>query len=461
MTLRKLWLIILVFVSIIAIAVNTLIFAFLTDRYFSDYLNESYDLHVNQILEYTSKAMVNEDVSYNQMAIELESHLNDPIIAIKLYDTNGDRLIEVSSDYYLDPQMRNGMMGNRMMEQMWGASSEEVHQYNITANEKTIGVMNITSHSLAENSFVARRFKGALVSNSLVSVLITILIAIFVGIIISRMMSHSLKDTEKLASDIRLGQEIELKTSGIQEINSIRESLLELNARLKLKQKTRKKLIDQLVHQTRTPLTILQSHIEAIEDGVIEVDDKEIQTFKNQIFDITSIISNMSSLIGASKDTDELKIESFELGTMLKQMQQGLVAQFMKKNIEFVIDSHQSIKLKTDKYKLSQAIYNLLINAYKYTEEKGLVKVSYTQSGDRCLLKIEDSGIGIAEKDIDKIFSAYYRSSTVIGQKGDGIGLYIVRENIKRIGGNVTVESKVGAGSLFTIDIPIDPIFSS
>ena len=461
MSLRKLWLMILVAVSIMAIAVNTIILTMLTDQYFSDYLNESYDLHVNQILTYTAKAMSNEDVSYHQMAIELEAHLNDPIIAIKLYDSKGKQLIAVSSDYYLQPQKRGGMMGGRMMGRIKKMTSEEVHQYNVTYENETLGVMNIVSHSLAENSFVARRFKDALVSNSLIAVVITIVIAIGIGIFISRVMSRSLKETEELAKDIQTGKEVALKLSGIQEINAIRESLLELNSRLRLKQKTRKKLIDQLIHQTRTPLTILKSHIEAIEDGVIEVDDKEIQIFQNQIVDITSIISNMSSLIGASKDISEMTIEVFELSTILKQMQQGLKAQFMKKEIDFLVETNQNVILKTDKYLLSQSIYNLLLNAYKYTHQGGVVKVRYAEKNDRCIIEIEDSGIGIEAKDHELIFSAYYRSSSAIKQKGDGIGLYIVRENITRIGGEVTVNSLIGEGSTFIIDIPINPISSS
>ncbi len=458
MSLRKLWLIILVIVSVVSVAINTWIFAYLTDRYFSDYLNESYDLHVNQILDYTQAAL-KADIPYEYMLIELESHLNDPIIALKLYDAEGNHLLEVSSDYYLNPQMGEGMMGRHMMEQMWTPSSEEVHQYEIIVDGEKAGIMNITSHSLAENSFVARRFKDALFSNSLIAVAITVGIATLVGIVVSQMMSRSMHDTEELANNIQLGQSVQMKSSGIQEINGIRESLMELNARLKLKQKTRKTLIDQLIHQTRTPLTILQSHIEAIEDGVVKIDKKEIQTFKNQISDITSIISNMSSLIGASKDTDEIKIEAFEVSTLLKQMKQGLIAQFMKKNIELNILSTQEITLKTDKYKLSQSIYNILVNAYKYTQAQGRVNISYELEHDRLLLRIQDTGMGIMQEDFDKIFSAYYRSAGVADIKGDGIGLYIVRENIQSIKGRVFVESVIGEGSTFTIDIPINPTF--
>ncbi len=100
-----------------------------------------------------------------------------------------------------------------------------------------------------------------------------------------------------------------------------------------------------------------------------------------------------------------------------------------------------------------------MVNAYKYTQAQGRVNISYELEHDRLLLRIQDTGMGIMQEDFDKIFSAYYRSAGVADIKGDGIGLYIVRENIQSIKGRVFVESVIGEGSTFTIDIPINPTF--
>lgn len=455
MTLRKIWLMILILVSVIAISSNTVILTFLTDRYFSDYLNESYDLHVNQILDYTTEALSSEEVSYRQMAIELESHINDPIIAIKLYDADGSLLVDVGSTEYMDSYMMGGMMGSSDDE--LDLSSQDTRQFQITSTSgEVLGIMNITIRSLAEESFVAMRFKSALLTNSLYAIGIAILIAVLIGVFISRKMSGSLKETEDLASDIQLGKNVKYSASGIKEINSIRESLMELHARLRMKQTTRKSLVDQLVHQTRTPLTILQSHIEAIEDGIIEVDENELKICQNQINDIKSIISNMSSMIDAGIEMDEVKVEKFDLYPLLKQIQQGLMAQFRKKQIQLVLTSDEKVTMISDKYKLSQSIYNILTNAYKYTNEKGWVKIAYHVAGEKLILKIQDSGIGIRENEIHKIFDAYYRSAAAPGTKGDGLGLYIVKENIGSIGGEVKIESELGVGSTFFLEIPLD-----
>ncbi|MGB5824650.1 MAG: HAMP domain-containing sensor histidine kinase [Proteocatella sp.] len=429
--------------SILVVGINAMILSTLTDRYFTDYLNENYNLHIEQILKYTRNTFLEDDVSYKQMAIELETHLNDPIIQIKVYNKEGDLLVDVSDDYH----MRGNMMGRN--------ASNEVIQYDITDNSGAIGKLNVTLHSVAENSFVARRFKGSLLINSLYSMLIAIGISLVTGIFISKKMSNSLQETAKIASDIQIGAISEVKPSFIKEVNAIRESLGELNTRLKLKQKSRKVLIDQLVHETRTPLTILKSYLEAKEDGLIEFTDEEIGTCQKQIEDITAIIANMRSMIDANKENDMIYIEEFEFNKIIKQIIAGLSAQFAKKNITLKLISDDKIKVVTDKAKLSQSIYNLITNAYKYTENNGEVIVSYAHTDTRLIIKIQDTGVGINSREQEKIFTPYYRvpSSTYI--EGDGIGLYIVKNNLEKIGGAITVKSKVKAGSIFVIEIPI------
>jgi signal transduction histidine kinase len=211
-----------------------------------------------------------------------------------------------------------------------------------------------------------------------------------------------------------------------------------------------------MVHQTRTPLTILQTHLEGIEDGIIDVNQKELTTCQNQISDITHIISNMSKLIDAGNEKEQLIIETFDLTTLLRQIEQGLSAQFKLKNIAFHVDTSKNLSITTDRYKLSQGIYNILTNAYKYTKENGTVTVSYRLLDNSLEIKIQDTGIGIEEKDLKSIFDAYYRGGHDNHQKGDGIGLFIVNKNIKSIGGYVDVKSKVNVGSEFVIHIPMD-----
>ncbi|WP_461206330.1 sensor histidine kinase [Clostridium sp. DL1XJH146] len=452
MSINKLWLMILTLVAIISIAINTLILTSLTDRYFNEYISENYENHLSQIIDYTEKALLEESVSYTQMEIELENHLNDPIIGIKLYNSNGDILAYVNDSYDMSGMMMNG----KMMKNMWNSTQDEVDQYIIKSEGETIGILSITRYSSAENSFVARMFKSTLFMNSLYAVIIAITISIVVGIFVSKKMGKALKDTADMALNIDFGSKGEPEETSITEINTIRESLKSLDERLKIKQKNRKGLIDELVHQTRTPLTVLKSHLEAMEDGIVEMTDEEISICQNQIENITLIISNMSGMIDGIRDVSEVMIEPFEFNQLIKQIIVGLHTQFEKKGINLELVSNGKISMETDKYKLSQSIYNVLTNAYKYTNTDGNVRVSYRVYNDKLILEIQDNGIGIAQKNIDNIFNAYYRDDAVINIKGEGIGLYIVKENLSMIKGNIIVKSIKNEGSSFFVEVPVN-----
>lgn len=456
MTIRKLWLIALISIAVIAIGINALVMTTLTDDYFKDYLNDTYENHVKQILDYTTNAISDDNVNYNRMFVDLETHLVDPIISIKLYDPSGKLLVSVFSDYHMNGSMGSINVGRGMFGMNDDKDSERVDQHEITYDGKLIAIMNITLHSDSDNSFIARKFKNELLINSLTSIALGILVSIIFGIFISKWMTKSLKDTQSLAYDLELGEKVNYKSTNIKEINSIRDNLLDLNVRLRLKQKTRKSLIDQLVHQTRTPLTILKSHIEAFEDGIIEVNDVELNICKNQIDNIDYIITNMSAMIDAKVKDKKTTISDFEISNLLDQIVNGLKPQFAKKKIKLSVTNIENIRLISDRELLSQSIYNILTNAYKYTNGKGFVEISYAIDQGLLRLKIRDTGIGISDADIDNIFDAYYRSSEVVNEKGEGIGLFIAKENIEKLGGTIDIVSNVGAGSTFTIIIPLE-----
>jgi two-component system, OmpR family, sensor histidine kinase BaeS len=450
MSIRKLWLIVLILVATLSIAINALILTSLTDRYFKTYLSETYDEHIDQMITYVVGSLKEETISLRQMAIELESHLDDPIVKIKLYGPQGVLLVQVEDrDYDRRDFDRMGMM-----DFMFRIGEEEVDSFDIIDNGVLLGKLNITKQSSAESSVIAMMFKSRLFINSLISTGFAIVITLLVGAYISKRMSKDLTDTAQLASNIQIGNPLENKPSSIKEINQIQNSLHDLNTRLKIKQKSRKTMVDQLVHQTKTPLTILKSHVEAIEDGVIQISKEELAIFQDQIDHLNNILSNMSTMIDAEKESEILTLETVDIHQLLNQIILGLRSQFDKKGIELKLISTTKVKLMTDPYKLSQVLYNLLTNAYKYTE-KGRVEISVKEDKDTLSISISDTGIGIEPTEISNIFNAYYRGASVTKIPGEGIGLYVVKENLNQLNATIDVQSTLGKGSTFTIKLPL------
>jgi len=450
MTVKRQWMVVLILSVALSVAVNSIVLSLLINRYFVDYSAENYNYHISQLEELSKKVLVEKGYTKMQINMQLESHLSDPINEIKLYDNKGNLLAEAVSDNH---QMM-GMMKNRMMNRMMGTTSGEIDSIDIIQNGNVIGKLNITRYSSIGNSLGTRRFVVSLIGSSLMSFGMVFILIFFIGRVISNKMSKDLRLTAEQAIDIDLGNTSHITQSNVKEIRTIQQSLETLQARLKLKQTSRKKLIEELVHQTRTPLTILRTHLEGFQDGIIQLTPDEIKTCEVQIDNITSIITNMSGMIDAEKDIDSIKVEQVELNTLLKQIVGGLKIQFEKKGIELQLLSNDKVLLITDRYKLSQVIYNILTNAYKFTDSSGNVSVEYKKIEDNIEISIEDSGIGISKEEQYKIFDAYYRGKNSVNSTGDGIGLYVARENMMKIHGQINVESEPSRGSKFIITIP-------
>jgi signal transduction histidine kinase len=452
MTIRKQWLIALISIAILSVSVNSIVLSTLTDKYFKGYVKENYEKHFEQIVDYISEMLESGNYSVSQMEIQLETHLVDPITRIKVYDKDNNLIIDVYNSGMMGWGMNGrGMAG--MMRRNYDSGLEEVDHADITKGQVIIGQVNITKYSSAENSMDTWLFQTSLIENSLYSIGIVLIFSILIGTLISKRMSKDLIQTAEMAQNIDLGNETEVLHSKVKEINVIQQSLESLKTRLKIKQKSRKALIDEMIHQTRTPLTIMKTHLEGMEDGVIEMTPDEIRICEAQIENIASIISNMSGMIDAEKYDDSIKLEEFELNSLIRQIIGGLQMQFEKKKIELVFIEESKININTDKYKLSQAIYNILTNAYKYTDIGGKVIITCKAMAASIQITIEDNGPGIKKEEQAKIFDAYYRSSSFTDKEGEGIGLYVAKENIMKINGTLKVESELNEGSKFIISI--------
>ncbi len=433
---------------VLSVVINSIMFGLLINRTFIDYSTENYDTHVSQLEAFSQQVLLDNGYSQQQINMQLESHLSDPIKTIKLYDQNGNLLGSVSTT---SMPMMGGMMGR-----MTNTQAEEVDTRKIMANGTEIGELYITRYSAIRDSQEARKFMVSLAYSGFISLGLVFALIFVIGLFISRRMSRDLRLTAQQAIDIDLGNPGEIPKSRVKEIRTIQHSLDTLNARLKMKQTSRKKLIDELVHQTRTPLTILKTHLEGFQDGILDLTPEEIGVCESQIEHLTAIISNMSNMIDAQKELDPVNFEAVEISQLIKQIIGGLKIQFEKKDVELKLLNHQKLTLTTDRYKLSQVIYNLLTNAYKFTASGGKVRLHYFSQDNTLTLVVEDTGNGIAAADKDKIFDVYFRGENARDIPGDGIGLYVVNENLEKIGGKIEVESTPGKGSKFVMHLPLD-----
>jgi signal transduction histidine kinase len=212
-------------------------------------------------------------------------------------------------------------------------------------------------------------------------------------------------------------------------------------------------------HNLRTPLTIIQSNAAFLENANLDkalqkmvqgIEDsaRRLNLFSEQILTITDFESKLggSSLRQEATFNDMLGSLSQEYGELAAN-----------KSITFKSEiQNGTTKFFTSQYLVAQAVRNLLDNAFKFTSEGGIITLA-AELGDKAVIKVADTGIGIKPEELPKLFTKFHRASStlVYNYEGTGIGLYVSRLIIEQQGGRIYAQSQLGKGSVFTIELPL------
>jgi two-component system phosphate regulon sensor histidine kinase PhoR len=218
--------------------------------------------------------------------------------------------------------------------------------------------------------------------------------------------------------------------------------------------------LSSISHELKGPITIIQGFLELILSG----STGETNTMQNDF--LTSaykegqrfqrILDDLSDLARFESTEFSFVFEPVDISELLLALNERNIGEATKKGLVLEIKVEEGMFVLGDWNRLYQAFYNVFSNAIKYTE-KGKVSLSAKKLKDTVLIEIEDTGIGIPEKDLPMIFEMFYRVDSDLGKKvgGTGIGLSIVEKIIQRHHGFIEVKSTPGTGSKFTIRLPV------
>jgi len=264
---------------------------------------------------------------------------------------------------------------------------------------------------------------------------------------------------ERAAELTRINQELSESNQGV------RALLTELQDKAEIAQQdaeVKSRMIANLSHELRTPLHSILGLVQLLASGVDGAlgpeQQKQIGYIKASADDLLGLVNDVLDLGQLEANRSQVRIERFTATELLAAMRgvlRPLVA--ADSRVELVIDEPPpSIQLETDRTKLSQILRNLVSNALKFTE-RGTVRVSSRREGDRFIVEVADTGIGIAPADLERIFEEYGQIESHLQKrlKGTGLGLPIARRLAERLGGTVTVTSEIGKGSTFRVEVPV------
>jgi len=250
---------------------------------------------------------------------------------------------------------------------------------------------------------------------------------------------------------------------------------LEENKRLQELDLLKSDFLSTVSHELRTPLTsvlgfskIIQKRLEDVVFPQVKTDDKKVNRTIRQISDNVNIIISeshrLTNLINDVLDLSKMeagkidwKMESLSLEEVIERATAATSSLYEQKGLELIKEIKELPPIQGDKDRLIQTVINLISNAVKFTDQ-GSITCRAQATGNEIIVSIIDTGLGIAQEDLSKVFEKFKQVGDTLTDKpkGTGLGLPICRQIVEQHNGHIWVESEIGKGSTFSFAIPLD-----
>ena len=289
---------------------------------------------------------------------------------------------------------------------------------------------------------------------------IALLLSVILGIYFAVGIARPVQRISDTASAIKEGN-LSARTglSGDDQLGQLGQRFDEMADAIERDRDLERQLIGDVAHELRTPLMAIQATVEAIQDGVFEADEEHLNTISFETRRLGRLVEALLHLNRLENGTTEVKRDLVNLSSVVGGLSTTHEALIESSGIMFFTDVAPNVMIVGDQDLISQAVANLLSNAVRYTPENGMVTVELTRENGYAKISVRDTGVGISDEDVKKVFSRFWRAD-VARQSVDGglgIGLALVKEVVDQHFGDVSVSSTLGEGSTFVMRIPLAP----
>jgi signal transduction histidine kinase len=212
-----------------------------------------------------------------------------------------------------------------------------------------------------------------------------------------------------------------------------------------------------VAHELRTPLTVIAGYIEAMRDGVLAPTPDRLGVIYGEMEHLQHLVGDLRTLSQADAGELKLNTQPVDPRGLLQQTSAAFAHQAEQKGVRLeLLVASDLPPVRADEIRLAQVLDNLLTNALRYTPSGGRIILGAAAHGDRVALTVQDTGPGIPAEALPLIFDRFYRAdpsrAETAGQSG--LGLAIAKALVEAHGGTLTVESTLGQGTTFRIELP-------
>ncbi|MBC7765269.1 MAG: HAMP domain-containing protein [Hyphomonadaceae bacterium] len=292
---------------------------------------------------------------------------------------------------------------------------------------------------------------------------IALLVSVFVGIFSAMLAGIITIPVERLTgiikemSEGKLYQQVEIK--GRSEIAELGSAFNRMSTQLLREEEKRRQFVSDASHELKTPL----SSIKILVDSMLNMQKLEpaitrefLGDINSEIDRLTRIIQNLLHMTKMDVTVNALEVKEINMKKLIEDVVKSIKPIARQKNLKLETVIPHVVKLWINEDEIWEAVFNIVDNAIKYTDDGGIVHITLNQFDQEVYITIEDNGIGLSAEEQEKIFERFYRVDKARDRQtgGTGLGLAIARQAVRNHGGDIDIESEEGKGSKFTIRLP-------
>lgn len=282
--------------------------------------------------------------------------------------------------------------------------------------------------------------------------------AVFLGVRTFRRWMLPLAEVMRAADKVAQGDfSIRMGKQHRGDFGALAKAFNHMVTELELSDQRRRNLTADVAHELRTPLHIIQGNLEGVLDGVYDPSAEHIEATLDETRLLSRLIEDLRILSLAESGQLPLTREPVNLADLLADVETSFHGLATENDVALHVHSDDPLWVSIDYLRMTQVIHNLVGNALRHTAVGGEISVigtSHPDQSEKVIITVQDTGSGIAPEDIPFIFDRFWRGDRARPHSGStGLGLAISHQLVRAHGGTLTVESEVGVGSKFTIEL--------
>jgi histidine kinase len=303
-------------------------------------------------------------------------------------------------------------------------------------------------------------FESALTTALLLGTLASVVAAVIAAVIMTRRLIRPLSAVRSATRLIAAGHyEASVPVPRDPELAGIATDVNTLATRLADTETRRSRLLGEVAHEMRTPLTALDGYLEGLIDGVFAPEPEILGAASDELRRLRRLADDLSALSRAEEQRLDLKLAHTDLSGLAAKAADRLAPQFSDAGVVLRAEAGPSLPVWADPDRITQVLTNIIGNALTATPAGGTVTVRTRANDRQAQVAVTDTGVGLAAADLERVFERFYRAP---GQHrrapGSGIGLTIARNIAQAHGGDITAASPgPGTGATFTLTLPLRP----